>query len=98
MMAPIKIFISHDARDAEIAGMLGRVLSRITLGQIETWHSSDGSSGGGIRPGSVWLDDIRRRLQESKALVALLTPRSVSKPWLLFEAGFAAANQNCEVI
>jgi hypothetical protein len=97
-MAAIKVFLSHDSRDSDLAGVLGRTLSRVTLGQIEPWFSSDGSAGGGLRPGSIWLDDIRKRLQDSKAVVALLTPRSLLRPWLLFETGFAAANAHCEVI
>jgi len=70
----------------------------MTLGQITVWHSSDGSGTGGLQPGHVWLDEIRTRLAASKAVVALLTPTSIARPWLLFESGFGAANPQCDVI
>lgn len=77
---------------------MAKALHRLTLGQIAVWHSSDSSGHGGLKPGHIWLDEIRTQLSKSKAVVALLTPRSVSRPWLLFESGFGAANVECDVI
>lgn len=93
-----KIFISHNSGDEPTAKILATALSRITLNQITTWFSSDKTPSGGIQPGAVWLDDIREKLLESKAVVVLLTPSSIKKPWILFESGFGAANKNCDVI
>lgn len=95
---PHQIFLSHDSRDRKKAQAVAQVLQRLTLGQIAVWHSSDDGPDGGIRPGQVWLDEIRNRIAGSRAVVVLLTPRSLSKPWLLFEAGFGAAQQNCAVV
>lgn len=95
---PQQLFLSHDSRDQALATALGNSLHRLTLGQITVWHSSDGSGHGGLKPGQVWLDEIRLQLGKSKAVVALLTPRSIAKPWLLFESGFGAANPSCDVI
>ena len=78
--------------------ILARMIRRVTLGQIAVWHSSASSADGGLKPGHVWLDEIRTRLAGSKAVVALLTPTSVSRPWLLFESGFGAAQSSCDVI
>jgi hypothetical protein len=73
------------------------LIQRITLDQLTVWHSS-GAGGGGIRPGAVWLDERRAKLKESLAVITLLTPNSLRTPWLLFESGFGAASDQCEII
>ncbi len=93
-----KLFISHNSNDSEVAEIISSTFSRITLNQIITWYSSDNSAVGGMYPGSIWLDEIRTKLRESRAIIVLLTPSSIKKPWLLFESGFGAANVNCDVI
>ena len=95
---PHELFLSHDSRDKEKSEVLAQTITRATLGQIVVWHSSDATATGGLRPGNVWLDEIRRRLASSKAVVVLLTPISLSRPWLLFESGFGAAQPSCDVI
>jgi hypothetical protein len=92
------LFLSHDHRDVELAQVFATTLSRITLKQLYVWFSSDASADGGIHPGAVWLDKIRSQLAASSAVVALVSPRSVDRPWLHFELGFGAANNACEVI
>jgi TIR domain len=91
-------FISHFSGDREIANIIANALSRITLNQINPWFSSDHGGSGGIPPGSVWLDSIREKLSSSKAVVVLLTPSSVDKPWIYFESGIGEARENCEII
>ena len=95
---PHELFLSHDSRDKEKSEVLAQTITRATLDQIVVWHSSDATATGGLRPGNVWLDEIRRRLASSKAVVVLLTPISLSRPWLLFESGFGAAQSSCDVI
>jgi hypothetical protein len=93
-----QLFLSHDSRDHIRADIIAKAISRMTLFQINVWHSSDESSAGGLKPGNVWLDEIRKHLGNSKAVVVGLTPTSISRPWLLFESGFGAANPQCDVI
>lgn len=95
---PHKLFLSHDSRDRERAKAIAQAIQRLTLKQISVWHSSDDGPSGGLRPGQVWLDEIRRQISESRALVVLLTPQSLNRPWLLFEAGFGASQESCAVI
>lgn len=95
---PHQLFLSHDARDREKAQAIADLIQQLTLGQISVWHMSGEGPEGGLRPGQVWLDEIRRRIAASRALVVLLTPRSLNRPWLLFEAGFGAAHPDCLVI
>lgn len=93
-----KIFLSHDHHDDELAKVLAGLLSRVTLGQLDVWFSSDQSAMGGIRPGKMWIEEIRRQLKESRAIILLITPASLHRPWILFEGGFGAAIPECDVI
>jgi hypothetical protein len=95
---PHELFLSHDSRDRAKAEALAKAINRVTLKQLLVWHSSDTSSDGGLYPGNVWLDEIRNRLSTCKAVVALITPVSISRPWLFFESGFGAAHPECDVI
>ena len=42
-----------------------------------------------VRAGEVWLERIREELECAKVLVFLLSPNSISRPWVNFEAGAA---------
>jgi len=44
------------------------------------------------------LDEIRAQLQQSLAVLVLLTPASLNQPWLLFETGYGASNPDCDII
>jgi TIR domain len=93
-----KIFLSHDHQDDELARVLAIAISRITLRQLEVWFSSDESAMGGIRPGKLWIEETRTQLNQSKAIIILITPTSLNRPWTLFEGGFGAAIPDCDVI
>lgn len=43
-----------------------------------------------IDAGAVWFDTLRLNLEKSKIGILCLTPDSIQKPWILFEAGFVA--------
>ena len=66
------LFLSHSQEDRPIAEILAELVSRATLKQLEVWYSSDKSAEGGMAPGKVWLDEIRKRLSQSKAVVPSL--------------------------
>ncbi len=91
-------FISHYSGDQDLAKIIGNTLSRVSLGQINPWFSSDKSSSGGLLPGNIWLNEIIEKLNKSKAVVVILTPNSVDKKWLYYESGIGEANEDCEVI
>ncbi len=91
-------FISHYSGDENLAKVIGNTLSRVSLGQINPWFSSDKSSTGGLLPGNIWLNEIIEKLNKSKAVVVILTPASIDKQWLYYESGIGEANTDCEVI
>jgi hypothetical protein len=90
-----KFFISHCSKDKEIAELFSNVLRRITLDQISPWFSSDESSDNGLRPGDIWFNQILSKITQSKAVVALLTPNSINRPWIYFESGIGQALKEC---
>lgn len=91
------IFLSHYHQDKEIAQAIANTVARITLGQIETWFSNDASGSGGINPGDVWFNSVKSRLESCSAIIALVTPSSIHRPWIYFESGFAA-HKGCDVV
>ncbi len=93
-----KFFISHYSGDKAIAELFSGALRRITLEQISPWFSSDSTGGSGLKPGDIWFNQILSKITQSKAVVSLLTPNSVNRPWVYFESGIGQALENCEVI
>ncbi|QEM12822.1 toll/interleukin-1 receptor domain-containing protein [Mucilaginibacter rubeus] len=93
-----KFFISHYRGDSAIAELFSNALGRITLGQINPWFSSDAIGGGGLQPGDMWFNQILSKITQSKAVVSLLTPNSINRPWIYFESGIGQALDNCEII
>jgi PAS domain S-box-containing protein len=93
-----QVFLSHDSRDGKLAKVVAETVSRVSLKQIEMWYSSDSSSFGGLKPGQVWINEIKEQMLVSRAILILLTPHSLYRPWMYFESGFGFHNQNCQVI
>ncbi|WP_421799592.1 toll/interleukin-1 receptor domain-containing protein [Haliscomenobacter sp.] len=91
-------FLSHYSRDKEIAEIIANALNRISLRQIMPWYSSDSSESGGLKPGNIWFTEILGKINQSRALVAVLTPNSIGRPWIYFESGIAQSLENCEII
>lgn len=46
-----------------------------------------------LRGGEHWLDRIRSELRECQVMLSLLSPRSIGRAWINFEAGGAWAAQ-----
>ncbi len=85
-----KIFLSHTHDDRGLAHAL-RDLFKDTFGdRIELRYSSDSSRRGGVAPGANWLEWISEAVKECDLTFVLLTPRSVGKPWVLWESGAVA--------
>ncbi len=90
-MIEVHIFLSHSTSDREIAEQLTALLHSVFGDQaIEIAYSSDQDAGRGIQPGAGWLPWITERIRHTDKTYVLLTPTSMSKPWVLWEAGAAA--------
>ena len=83
------IFISHHSNDAEIAEAFSHLLKSVSAGVIKSFRSSDNTGNQGIPFGTEWYPTIMEKLDDATDVVALLTKNSISRPWILFEAGVA---------
>ena len=81
------LFLSHSHADHVLATELRQLVESCFPGHIEVKASSAAPSEGGISAGSDWLDWILKQVRTSKFTAVLLTPNSVDKPWLMWEAG-----------
>jgi len=83
------VFISHDSRDAGLAEAFSKLLSSVSCGVLKSFRSSDHRTTQGIEYGVEWYPAIITKLAEAGDVVALLTQRSLERPWILFECGIA---------
>jgi hypothetical protein len=79
-----KVFVSHIAEEAGLAGLFRDRIARDFLGMVEVFVSSDSRS---ISVGDKWLNEIDSALKNAKAELLLCSRRSVARPWINFEAG-----------
>ncbi len=92
------VFISHDARDAELAEAFSKLLKSVSAGMIKTFRSSDKKGTEGIDFGDEWYKRLMAKLQSTSDVVCLFTERSLDRPWILFEAGVAKGKLNTPVV
>ncbi|MHB1745017.1 MAG: TIR domain-containing protein, partial [Acidobacteriaceae bacterium] len=92
------VFISHDARDAELAEAFGKLLKSVSAGMIKAFRSSDKKGTDGIDFGDEWYRRLLTQLQATSDVVCLFTERSLDRPWILFEAGVAKSRLDTKVI
>lgn len=83
------VFVSHDTRDAEIAEAFSKLLGSVSAGVLKSFRSSDKRGKQGIEYGVEWYPEIMGKLEDASDVVCLLTPYSVGRPWILYEAGVA---------
>lgn len=92
------VFISHDARDAELAEAFSKLLKSVSAGMIKTFRSSDKKGTEGIDFGEEWYKRLMAQLQSTSDVICLFTERSLDRPWILFEAGVAKGKLNTPVV
>jgi TIR domain len=78
------VFISHAATDEPIAEVLSGEIKRIFADGVEVFASS---VPGVIKPGAEWLKDIQRSLGVATAVIVIVSPTSINRPWVWFEVG-----------
>jgi len=90
------IFISHDARDADLAEAFAELLGDVSAGMLKSFRSSDKREGIGF--GAHWYREVMSKLGDATDVVALLTQFSIDRPWILYEAGVAAGKLSINVL
>lgn len=81
----MNIFISHAVANKNIAKALSDTLEAARE-DVTTFLAS---RPGDIRADEDWLDGIEHALQKADTYIVILTPESVLRPWVNFEAGAA---------
>lgn len=85
------VFVSHATEDAPLAQAFSNLIQDVSAGLIPTYSSSSKDKDAGIPYGDDWFTWIEARIRDSGNVVALITPASIGRPWILFEAGFGRA-------
>lgn len=77
----MKVFISHSHAEAPWAARVSDALEQTGL---EVWNSDRN-----LLPGDNWAAEVARALEESEAMVVLLTPDAVNSPYVKREMEYA---------
>ena len=78
------LFISHATSDGEFANAVKQEIEKVFANGVNVYSTS---SPGTIRVGTDWLNDIEEKLGVAQAVIAIVTPVSIERPWLWFEIG-----------
>lgn len=78
------IFISHASTDKPVAHVIKQEMDIVFGDNVEVFVSS---LPGSIEPGSDWLKQIQKKLDDATIVVVLITPISIHRPWIWFEIG-----------
>lgn len=89
-MPDLKVMISHAHDEKTLAEAWKELLEQTTLGVVKVWFSSDTSATGGMTVGSEWRDQLYRQMAESNFIIAIQTPSSAGRPWIMWECGVAS--------
>lgn len=77
-----QVFISHVDEEAPLASVLKHWIESAFLGQVEVFVSSHD-----ISSGEQWFRRLEDELASARILLVLCSSKSVSMPWINFEAG-----------
>jgi len=78
------LFISHATSDGEFANAVKQEVEKVFANGISVFCTS---SPGAISVGCDWLSNIEEKLGVASAVIAIVTPVSIERPWLWFEIG-----------
>ncbi|MEV0764248.1 toll/interleukin-1 receptor domain-containing protein [Nocardia sp. NPDC050435] len=82
------IFISHTESDKAIADAVDdAVKSLFGVGAVTVVYSTSRELGSSVKFGEDWFQWIAKHVQTATVTLVVLTPTSVRKPWVLWEAG-----------
>ena len=76
-------FISHSSKDTALAGHLNDL---ITACGLRSYLACEDLPAAGA---TDWTEDISNNIRNSTSFVPILSPHSVRRPWVLYEAGIA---------
>jgi hypothetical protein len=78
------VFLSHAVTDEPIAKVIHDEIRRIFADGVHVFASS---VPGVVKPGMDWLKEIRGNLDVATAVIVIVSPVSLNRPWVWFEVG-----------
>jgi hypothetical protein len=78
------VFLSHAATDQPIVQVLHDEIKRVFANGVDVFASS---VPGELQAGDPWLDRVNEKLRLASAVIVLITPISLNRPWIWFEVG-----------
>jgi hypothetical protein len=79
-----RLFISHASSDGDFANAVKQEIEKVFANGVDVFCTS---SPGTIAAGADWLNEIEARLATAQAVIVIITPVSIERPWLWFEVG-----------
>lgn len=89
-MSEIHVVISHAHEEKVLALAWKNLIELTSQGAVEVWLSSDTTPTGGIELGHEWKEKLYEKLTQAEFVVAILSPASFERPWILWECGVAS--------
>ncbi|MFG6098666.1 toll/interleukin-1 receptor domain-containing protein [Leptothoe sp. ISB3NOV94-8A] len=78
------LFISHTSSDGEFARVLQAEIEKVFAGGVQVFCTS---SPGTIGVSQDWLAAVEEKLETCQAVIVIVTPLSIERPWVWFEVG-----------
>lgn len=85
------ILISHAHEEKALAEAWKELLEGVTAGAVTVWFSSDATGTGGMTISTPWIDQVKQKLQSVDHVIAIQTPSTEGRRWILYECGYADA-------
>lgn len=83
------VLISHAHEEKALAEAWKNLLEAATGGTVKVWFSSDAQAGGGMEITTPWIDQVKARLTDVDHVIAIQTPATEGRRWILYECGYA---------
>lgn len=83
----MRIFISHMVEEGRLAAAWKELLRRISRGALAAWHATGDRN-----------EPVEPHIEDSKVVLAIITPRSAERPEILWECGIARGQGSKEIL
>src|SRR5215510_11151164 len=87
----MKVFLSHSNSYSDDRDLIQKITDELTRAGMEVWNDTQE-----IYPSDNWAKVTSQALEDSQAMVVLLTPESIDSKWIRWDLEFAASNVSYE--
>jgi TIR domain len=83
----MKVFLSHSNDYEDDRDLIQKITDELTRAGMEVWDDTQE-----IYPSDNWAKITSQALEESQAMVVILTPESIDSKWIKWDIEFALTN------